>query len=137
MNNPSVSLPTFLALEVFRFKGTKEKMIGSQRIEGILELTPEANERASLMLPESIREEENKYRKMRGLYEILPLGKTDLRLRQVLRLTRNETLRAIAAEPGEILHFRRDGWGKVFTHRVQKLPLTIVVEQINQLGETK
>ena len=122
----------FLAIKVSRFRGTAEKMTGEQAITGVLELIPLEDGKSLLMLPTAVTDEENRFRHRRGLYAITPLGNTDKRLRQILQLSKNETDKAIAAEPGTILSIHRKGWGQLFTHTIQKLPPIITAENVSE-----
>ena len=109
------------AIEVYRVKGTIEKITSEEKISGPLEFVPLPDGTAILMLPIEMFIEENELHRKAGIIEIPPLSKMDKRLRGVLDLGKIEARKVLSMRPGDELEIIRKGWGRVWINKIKRL----------------
>ena len=109
------------AVNVMRVRGNAEKIISEEKITGELEFLPTTDGSGSLMFPISFLIAENEFHRKQGIMEIQPLSKMDLRLREILHLSKRETWKLLSLDIGESMILTRGGWGKVWKHVIKRI----------------
>lgn len=109
----------FEAIDVTRVFGNNTNITSEEKITGKLDFVARPDGGAWLILPISVLIEKNEEHRKRGILEISPLDKWDLRLRVVVSLGKPETAKLLKMKQNEEIILIRKGWGKEWQQKIR------------------
>jgi hypothetical protein len=132
------------AIELWAVSGDKDRIIKQERITGIVEIIPppvKGSDWAWILRPvEYLRAEQvcgsvdpanldgddpmakrNAEAKIYARQERLICGNAGFRIRHITSLCKRDAFKAFSSKPGDILTFKKCGWGQTFTYTLRRI----------------